>query len=198
MNILKLKPHLPEVVFSQLPIVIEKYEMNNILRLSHFLGQCSHESGYFKRVVENLNYSADGLMKIFPSYFTPQLAQQYARNPQKIGSRVYANRMGNGSEESGEGYKFRGRGYIQLTGKYNYDLFSRYMNIDFVSNPDLVSEKFGLVCAGWYFMNRKINPISDKGIDVKTIEEVTKKINPRLIGLKDRIDQTNKFYQILN
>lgn len=197
MDILKLKPHLPEIVFSQLPMVIEKYNIDSSLRLSHFLGQCSHESGYFKRVTENLNYSAEGLIKIFPSYFTPQLAQEYARNPQKIGSRVYGNRLGNGNEQSGEGYKFRGRGYIQLTGKYNYDLFSKYMNIDFISNPDLVSEKFGLVCSAWYFQLRNINPISDKGISTEVIKEVTTKINPRMVGLNDRITQTNKFFQIL-
>ena len=124
LNIDKLKGHIPDNVLSQIPETAQKFNITTNLRLAHFLAQCAHESGGFKAVSENLNYSADGLRKIFGKYFPSTLAESYARQPEKIASRVYADRMGNGNEMSKEGYKFRGRGYIQLTGKNNYSNFS--------------------------------------------------------------------------
>jgi putative chitinase len=115
-----LKGHVPDAVIAQIPDTAAKFNITNTLRLAHFLAQCGHESGGFRAVSENLNYSADGLVKIFGRYFTSATAPGYARNPEKIASKVYASRMGNGDEASKEGFKFRGRGYIQLTGKSNY------------------------------------------------------------------------------
>ena len=112
----KLKGHIPDAVIAQIPDTAAKFNITNTLRLAHFLAQCGHESGGFKAVSENLNYSADGLKKIFPKYFPGNLNESYSRNPEKIANRVYSSRMGNGDEASGEGFKFRGRGYIQLTG----------------------------------------------------------------------------------
>jgi len=123
LNLEKLKGHIPDSVISQIPDTAKKFNITTPLRLAHFLAQCGHESGGFKAVQENLNYSADGLKKIFPKYFPGNLAESYARNPEKIASKVYGGRMGNGDETTKEGFKFRGRGYIQLTGKSNYTNF---------------------------------------------------------------------------
>jgi len=122
----KLKGHIPDAVIAQIPDTAARFGITNNLRLAHFLSQCGHESGGFKAVRENLNYSAKGLMGIFKKYFpNAKLALQYERKPEKIASLVYANRMGNGPESSGDGFNYRGRGYIQLTGKSNYQLFDK-------------------------------------------------------------------------
>lgn len=192
-----LKGNVPDVVYEQIPMVVEKFNINTPLRLVHFLAQCSHESGGFKAVSENLNYSADGLKKIFGKYFPGDLANQYARNPEKIASRVYGGRMGNGDESTKEGYKFRGRGYIQLTGKSNYQSFTGIIGEDLVSNPDLVATKYPLVSAAWFFDKNKLNSISDKGISEVTIKELTKRINGGYNGLEHRISETKRFAQIL-
>ena len=192
-----LKGNVPDVVYEQIPMVVEKFNINTPLRLVHFLAQCSHESGGFKAVSENLNYSADGLKKIFGKYFPGDLATQYARNPEKIASRVYGGRMGNGDESTKEGYKFRGRGYIQLTGKSNYQSFTVIIGEDLVSNPDLVATKYPLVSAAWFFDKNKLNSISDKGISEVTIKELTKRINGGYNGLEHRISETKRFAQIL-
>lgn len=142
-----LKNHVPDDVLKKLSECIEKFHINTPLRLAHFLAQCSHESGGFKRTRENLNYSADGLKKTFPKYFPDDLADEYARKPEKIAARVYGGRMGNGDEKSKEGYKYRGRGYIQLTGKNNYRAFDKTVNDDILSNPDLVADKYPLLSA---------------------------------------------------
>ena len=119
----KLKGSIPDTILAQIPDTAKKFNITTPLRLAHFISQCSHESGGFKVMKENLNYSSDGLKKIFPKYFPGTLSESYARQPEKIGSRVYANRMGNGDEKSKEGFKFSGKGYIQLTGKQNYTEF---------------------------------------------------------------------------
>ena len=137
MDLNKLKGHVPDSVIAQLPEVMTKFKIDTAIELAHFLAQAGHESGGFKVVTENLNYSAQGLQKIFPKYFPGTLEESYARNPQKIANRVYGGRMGNGDEASGDGYKFRGRGYIQLTGKDNYKAFSTAIGEDCVANPDL-------------------------------------------------------------
>ena len=198
MNIEKLKGIIPEQVYNELPEVIQKFNITNNLRLAHFLAQAAHESGGFKWLIENLNYSSEGLKKIFPKYFPGNLNESYARKPEKIASHVYANRMGNGNETSGDGYKYRGRGYIQLTGKSNYKLFSDFINEDCVANPDLIASKYALASAAFYFNKNKIWDICDKGSDSKNIISVTRAVNGGLTGLESRIIYFNKFNKILN
>lgn len=198
MNIIKLKGIIPEQVYNELPQVITKFNITNNLRLAHFLSQAAHESGGFKWIKENLNYSADGLKKIFPRYFPTNLNESYARKPEKIASRVYANRMGNGDENSGDGYKYRGRGYIQLTGKSNYKLFSDFIKEDCIKNPELVATKYALASAAFYFDKNKLWEICDKGSDEKTIIAVTRRVNGGTIGLEDRKLYFNKFWKLLN
>ena len=197
MNTSKLKGHIPDTVLNQLPDVISKFELNTPLRLSHFLAQCGHESGGFKLVQENLNYSAQGLQGVFGKYFPGNLEESYARQPQKIASRVYANRMGNGDEASGEGWKFRGRGYIQLTGKDNYKAFSAAINEDCVANPDLVSTKYPLASAAWFFHKNGLHKIADGGATDAVVTSVTKRVNGGTIGLPDRIKHFKEYYSLL-
>jgi putative chitinase len=197
MNITKLKGHVPDAVISQIPDVIEKFKINTPLRLAHFLAQCGHESGGFKAVSENLNYSADGLKKIFPKYFPGNIAESYSRNPEKIASKVYGGRMGNGDESTKEGFKFRGRGYIQLTGKANYTNFAKFIGEDTVANPDLVATKYPLASAGFFFDSNKLWAICDKGADDATVTAVTKRVNGGTIGLVDRIKHFKEYYNLL-
>ncbi len=163
MNLDKLKGHIPDGVIDQIPAVQEKFEINTPLRLAHFLAQCGHESGGFKAVSENLNYGAKGLSTIFKKYFTPESAKEYERKPEKIANIVYANRMGNGPQASGEGWKFRGRGYIQLTGKDNYTAFDKTVEDDILANPDLVATKYPLLSAAWFFHKNGLHKIADEG-----------------------------------
>ncbi len=193
----KLKGHVPDAVIAQIPDTAAKFNITNPLRLAHFLAQCGHESGGFKAVNENLNYSADGLKKIFPKYFPGNLNESYARNPEKIASRVYASRMGNGDEASKEGFKFRGRGYIQLTGKSNYTNFAKFIGEDTVANPDLVSTKYPLASAAFFFDSNKLWAICDKGSTDAVVTEVTKRVNGGTIGLPDRIKHFKEYYSLL-
>ena len=197
MDINKLKGHIPDAVLAQIPSVMEKFKIDTPLELAHFLAQCSHESGNFKAVSENLNYSADGLKKIFPKYFPGNLNESYARKPEAIASRVYASRMGNGNEASKEGFKFRGRGYIQLTGKENYASFDKFVEDDILANPDLVATKYPLLSAAWFFSKNKLNEIASKGADDATVTAVTKRVNGGTIGLADRIKHFKEFYALL-
>ena len=197
LNIEKLKGHIPDVVLAQIPETAKKFNITNNLRLAHFLAQCGHESGGFKAVSENLNYSADGLKKIFGKYFPGNLNESYARQPEKIASRVYASRMGNGDETTKEGFKFRGRGYIQLTGKSNYTNFTKFIGEDCVSNPDLVATKYPLASAGFFFDSNKLWSICDKGADDTTVTAVTKRVNGGTIGLVDRIKHFKEYYNLL-
>jgi putative chitinase len=198
MNTDKLKGHIPDTVIAQIPDVAAKFGINTPLRLAHFLSQCGHESGGFKLVNENLNYSADGLKKIFPKYFAQAgLAESYARQPEKIASRVYGGRMGNGDESTKEGFKFRGRGYIQLTGKSNYTEFDKFVDDDILGNPDLVATKYPLLSAAWFFHKNGLNAIADKGADDATVTSVTKRVNGGTIGLPDRIKHFKEYYSLL-
>jgi putative chitinase len=197
MELDKLKGSVPDIVISQIHDVIDKFEINTVLRLSHFLSQCSHESGAFKLVKENLNYSADGLKKIFGKYFPGDTAKSYARNPEKIGSKVYASRMGNGDEASKEGYKYCGRGYIQLTGKSNYKKFGESVGVDVVSSPDLVATTYPLLSAAWFFKSNGLNEVADLGATDAVVTKITKRINGGTIGLPDRIAKFNKIYALL-
>jgi len=197
MNIQNLKGHIPDGVLAQIPLVVTKFGMDTPLELAHFLGQCAHESGNFKVVTENLNYSADGLKKIFPKYFPGNLNESYARKPEAIASKVYASRMGNGDEASKEGYKFRGRGYIQLTGKANYMEFDKFVEDDITSNPDLVATKYPLLSAAWFFHKNKLNEIAAKGDTDAVVTMMTKRVNGGTIGLTDRIKHFKHFYALL-
>jgi putative chitinase len=205
MDISKLGTKLPQAVLDEIPLIIEKFNLTNNLRLSHFLSQCSHESGNFKLTKENLNYSVEGLFKIFGKYFkkadgkTPdkELATKYARNPEKIANRVYANRMGNGNEASGDGWKFRGRGYIQLTGKENYTAFDKFVEDDILANPDLVATKYPLMSAAFFFNKNKLWDICDKGHTHDVVLAVTKRVNGGTIGLADRQKHFDSFHSLM-
>ena len=192
-----LKGHVPDAVIAQIPDTARKFNITNPLRLAHFLAQCGHESGGFKAVSENLNYSADGLKKIFGKYFPGNLNESYARQPEKIASRVYGSRMGNGDESTGEGFKFRGRGYIQLTGKSNYTNFAKFIGEDTVANPDLVATKYPLASAAFFFDSNKLWSICDKGADDATVTAVTKRVNGGILGLQDRIKHFKEYYNLL-
>lgn len=197
LDISKLKGHIPDSVMVQLPETIKKFNITNNLRLSHFLSQCAHESGNFKAVSENLNYSSDGLKRIFPKYFPGNLSESYARQPEKIASRVYGGRMGNGDENTKEGYKFRGRGYIQLTGKNNYTKFSEFIGENCVSNPDLVANKYPLASAAFFFDVNKLWNICDLGSSDEIVKKVTKRVNGGDNGLTDRIKHFKEYYNLL-
>ena len=193
-----LKGHVPDSVIAQIPDTAAKFNITTPLRLAHFLAQCGHESGGFKATTENLNYGAKGLRSIFPKYFpTDALALQYERKPEKIANRVYSSRMGNGDEASGDGWKFRGRGYIQLTGKSNYASFDKTVEDDIIANPDLVANKYPLASAAFFFNNNNLWTICDKGADVATVTAVTKRVNGGTIGLEDRIKHFNEYYSLL-
>ena len=166
------------------------------VRAAHFFAQTSHETGGFKAFSENLNYSAQGLQGIFGKYFPGTLEESYARQPEKIANRVYASRMGNGAEASGDGWKFRGRGALQLTGKANYEAFAKYLGTNEVmENPDLVATKFAFESAMFFFERNKLWSICDKGINDAAILELTKRINGGTHGLEDRKLKTYKYYE---
>jgi putative chitinase len=194
----KLKGHIPDSVISQIPETAEKFQINTPLRLAHFLAQCSHESAGFKVFQENLNYSASGLKNIFSKYFPGNLNESYARQPQKIASRVYGGRMGNGVESTGEGYKFRGRGALQTTGKENYKKLGNFLGVDLIDNPDLVATKYQLSSAAFFFESNKLWSICDKGATSDVVTQLTKRINGGTIGLTDRIKHFNEFYKLLS
>ena len=198
MNIDKLKGHIPDTVITQIPGVLDKFEINTPLRLAHFLAQCGHESGGFKVVSENLNYGAAGLQSIFKKYFTAESAKEYQRKPEKIANIVYANRMGNGNQASGEGYKFRGRGFIQLTGKDNYTAFDKTVEDDILANPELVATKYPLLSAAWFFHKNGLHKIADEGATDVVVTKVTKRVNGGTIGLPDRIKHFNEYNNLLN
>ncbi len=198
MDLSKLNGVIPASVIQQIPTVMEKFNINTTLRLSHFLAQCLHESGGFKLVNENLNYSSTGLLSTFPKYFNSASAATYARNPEMIGSHVYANRMGNGAESTKEGFKYKGRGFIQLTGKDNYRNFSNVIGEDCVANPNLVSDKYPLASAGWFFSTNGLNQVADLGATLDVVTKVTKRINGGTNGLTERVNNFNKIYKLLS
>jgi putative chitinase len=194
----KLKGHIPDAVIQMIPDTAAKFQINTPLRLAHFLAQCGHESGGFRLTQENLNYSAKGLNGIFRKYFpTEASAAAYARNPQKIANKVYGNRMGNGPESSGEGFKFRGRGYIQLTGKENYTAFAKSIGEDILSNPDVVASKYALLSAAWFFSKNGLHRMADEGASDAVVTKITKRVNGGTIGLADRIKHFKEYYHLL-
>jgi putative chitinase len=162
----------------------EKYGIDTNKRQAAFIGQCMHESGNFKLLEENLNYSAKALIATWPSRFpTEEMANQYARNPEKIANKVYGGRMGNADESSGEGWRYRGRGIKQLTGKENYERCGSGLGVDLVGNPDLLLDpKYAALSAGWFWNKHNLNDLADKA----DIETMTKRINGGLLGLDAR------------
>lgn len=188
-----LRPHLPANVMAELPEVMRRYQINTPLRMAHFLAQCGHESGGFRQVSENLNYDAAGLLRVFPRHFTAQIAPTFARQPERIANRAYAGRMGNGNEASGDGWRFRGRGYIQLTGRNNYAAFDAVVSDDVLANPDLVATKYPLLSAAWFWNNARLNALADTG----TVEAVTRRVNGGTHGLEDRQRRFNALMGVL-
>ena len=174
---------------------MEFYKLTPI-RAAHFFAQTAHETGGFKAFAENLNYSEDGLKNIFGKYFPGNLNELYARNPEKIANRVYGSRMGNGDEKSGDGYKFRGRGALQLTGKDNYKAFADYLKKpEIMTNPDLVATTYSFESAIFFFDKNKLWSICDQGVNDASILALTKRINGGTHGLADRSEKTKKYYE---
>ena len=187
--------HIGEQWLDALNETFARFDISTPIRQASFIGQCGHECGSFKVLEENLNYRAETLMKLWKSRFpTIEVANEYARNPKKIANKVYASRMGNRDESSGDGYRFRGRGCIQLTGHANYFHAGQACGEDFVMNPDLVATpKFAAMTAGWFWSTHKLNQYAD-GSDFLTM---TKKINGGTIGLQDRINHINHALNII-
>lgn len=199
MKIENLKGHIPDAVLLQIPDTVAKFDLGTPLRLAHFLAQCGHESAGFKAVSENLNYGAKGLQSIFKKYFpTEAKALEYERKPEKIANLVYANRMSNGDEKSGDGFRFRGRGYIQLTGRANYTLFNKFVDEDVVVNPDLVATKYPLLSAGWFFHSNGLHKLADGGATDAVVTTITKRVNGGVIGLADRIKHFKEYFHLLS
>jgi len=194
MNLNKLEHILPNNVYDAL--VKNNRNITNNFRLAHFLSQVGHESGNFKVLYENLNYSAAGLLKVFPRYFNPTTAKQFERKPQLIANKVYANRIGNGNEASGDGWNYRGRGYLQVTGRANYKAFSDYIGEDCEKNPDLVATKYPLDSALWFFDRNKLWILCDKGEE--NVPIVSKRVNGGTNGLQDRLNKFRSFIKYLN
>lgn len=204
----KLKGVIPDVVLSQIPDTCSKFNINTPLRLSHFLSQCAHESGKFTLVSENLNYSADRMIVIFKRDFDrdnnkvvsqaeKQKAISLVGNPKGIGNFVYANQNGNGDESSGDGYRFRGRGYIQLTGRENYTKFDKLVDDDILSDPDLVASKYALSSAAFFFDSKKLWGLCDAGSSDDHVKKLTYRVNGGYNGLETRKEYFHKFYNLL-
>lgn len=196
----KLKGHIPDEVLLQIPETAAKFSITNTLRLAHLLSQCGHESGRFKLREENLNYSASRLKAIFPKRFPGgDINAAYANKPIRIGNRAYALKNGNGDEASGDGYKFRGRGFIQLTGRNNYAAFDKLVDDDIMYNPDLVSGKYALASAAFYFQTNGLWILCDKGASKAVVESVTRAVNgPAKLGLGERQELFKEYYTLLS
>jgi putative chitinase len=200
LDITKLKNIIPDNIYNELPYTMEKFNINTILRLGHFLSQCHHESGGFKHLTENLNYGKEGLLRTFPKYFKnlPNI-NYYARNPERIANLVYANRMGNGNEASGDGWKHRGEGCLQLTGKNNHYAFADYVNDpEIKANPRKIATHYALSSAAYFFEVNKLWGICDLGNTEEIVSLLTKRINGGYNGLADRISWFCYYMKILN
>jgi putative chitinase len=199
MSLAALKGQIAPDVLAQIPAIIEKFKIDTPLKLAHFLAQCAHESCNFTAVTENLNYSATALKSCFGKYFTTEaLCNAYARKPEAIAARVYASRMGNGNEASKDGWIFRGRGFIQLTGKSNYAAFAKFVTDNIMAAPDLVAQKYPLLSAAWFFHDRKLIEMSAKGATDAVVTMVTKVVNGGTNGLAERIKYFKTYYALLH
>jgi putative chitinase len=189
------KLHIGEQWVDALNATFQRFNIDTPVRQASFIGQCGHECGNFKILEENLNYRAEALMRLWKSRFpTIEIANEYARNPKKIANKVYASRMGNRDESSGDGFRFRGRGCIQLTGHANYFHAGKACDVDFVMEPDLVATpQYAAMTAGWFWDTHKLNQFAD----VRDFKTMTKKINGGFIGLDDRIKHIEHAMQVL-
>lgn len=196
LDISRLKGIVPEKVLGELPKIIGKYEINTKLRLAHFLAQCAHESKGFKVVYEDLRYKPQRIMQVWPKIFPDLLSTKgYAFNPEALANKAYANKVGNGSEKSGDGWKFRGRGYMMLTLRGNYQRFSNYAKLPSIMiNPDLVATEYPLQSAAWFWtVEKKLNELAD----MNDITKITRKVNGGYNGLEDRRAWFNKIFAAL-
>jgi putative chitinase len=186
-------PHVDQW-FLAIQEILPDYNINTVERVACWLGQTAHESGGYRALRENLNYKAEGLVKIFPKYFRDVDPKAYAHNQEKIANRVYSNRMGNGDEASGDGFRYRGRGLIQLTGHDNYQAFADSIEEDIADIPAFLETYEGAVQSGcWFWESNNLNVLADK-LDIKLM---TKKINGGYIGLDDRIKHINHAIHVL-
>lgn len=189
---------IPLAIRNKLPEVCIKYEINTPLRLAHFLAQCDVGSATFTKLEENLNYSGVRLYQVFKTHFKNQTeANSFAKQPQRIANRVYSNRNGNGSEESGDGWLYRGRGLIATTGKYNYGRLMKALDVDFISRPELVATDYCVEAAAYFFKSKFILRVCDIGADIETVKKVTKLVNGGYEGLDVRLSDFNKYYNTL-
>jgi len=197
MIIEKLKDHIPDRIYLMLSDLLNKFpEINSPLRLAHFLSQCDHESDGFRQSLENMNYSSDRLLIIFPKYFNGKQAQEYHREPERIANRVYAMRMGNGVEASGDGWRHRGRGFIQLTGKELQNKFLAWLGMPINSSPSVINDKYPLISAAWFFGYRSVWDKCDKATE-QAVKDVSRAVNGGTIGLNERIELFNKYWGLL-
>jgi len=196
MNIEQLRQlDIPEEWFEPFQETFARFEINTALRKAAFIGQCGHESGGFRVLEENLNYKPEALMRVWPSRFDAENVDEYAHKPEKIANKVYAGRMGNGNEESGEGWKYHGRGLIQLTGKDNYTLCGDSLQADLLHNPELlVGQQYAALSAGWFWRKHGLNELAD----TKQYETMTKRINGGLLGQDDRLKRINHALEVLS
>lgn len=193
----KLQGHLPDNIYTQLPSILS-FGIDGPYRLSHLLGQSAEESENFTVFTENLNYSGEALWSLFHTHFTSaQEAMTYARQPERIANRIYANRLGNSDEASGDGWLHKGEGAIQLTGADNQGDFFESVDLPRNSDPHLIATQYSLISAAWFFRERGIWPICDHGIDIPTITTVTHHVNGGELGLRQRIAYTQQFYYLL-
>jgi len=196
MNIEQLRQlDIPEEWFEPFQETFARFEINTALRKAAFIGQCGHESGGFRVLEENLNYKPEALMREWPSRFDAENIDEYAHEPEKIANKVYAGRMGNGNEESGEGWKYHGRGLIQLTGKDNYTLCGDSLQADLLHHPELlVGQQYAALSAGWFWRKHGLNELAD----TKQYETMTKRINGGLLGQNDRLKRINHALEVLS
>jgi putative chitinase len=201
LNLAALTGLIPDEVRAQIPQTAADFGITTNLRLAHLLAQCALESTNFTAKVENLFYkTTERILKVFGKHFHGIDPAPFVRNPEKLGNHVYANRNGNGDDASGDGFKFRGRGFIQLTGKDNYTAFSKFVGEDCVANPDLVATKFPLSSAAFFFTANNIFAICDQGANDATVRKVSARVNGRdpAHGLADRLRNFKKFHQALS
>lgn len=205
----KLKGLIPDFVLSQILDTAIKFNISTPLRLAHFLAQCALESGNFTIVKENLNYGEDRLLEIFKHDFDVNhdhviseaekiKAAQIAHKPEQIANFVYANQNGNGNEASGDGYKYCGRGYIQLTGRINYAAFDKLVDDDILASPALVATKYPLMSAAFFFNSKNLWAICDQGSTDEIVKHVTLHVNGGTNGLAERIAYFHKFWAVLS
>jgi putative chitinase len=203
----KLAGKIPDSILTELTTIVPLFDIDGPKRLSNLLGQAHHESGGFKQLYENLNYSAQSLANTWPTRYAVDskakdkvpndLAKKLQRKPEAIANNCYANRIGNGNETSGDGWLYRGRGYLQTTGKDNYKALGNYLKIDLIKNPDLVATMYPLASAAFFFMNNVKWTLCDQGTDAMTIERITRKVNGGLHGLDERIKHTQLYHKLL-